>query len=293
MTTSELGSASRRPGAPAREQQRGAARGHAEAGRLNQRADVLHGVVHRQRRGHRAAGAVDVQVHVVLGILAFEEEQLRRDQVGQVVVDDTADEDDPVAQKPRVDVVRALAAVSWSRRRWGRGSSQALRCGWNEADAAADRLRLVHGEEGAELRHGPSEAASSPEVTARSWRRGSMGHAGSRLRPGAEAASEVGVHGSDRHGKRIGDRDQQVGGDVLEPALDLGEVCGRASRPRWRSRRGCGPGPRGGHEAPRPARAGPRRQLRSEQNSQRSEHITAPPEGACGGLGKVAAILAS
>jgi hypothetical protein len=42
-------------------------------------------------------------------------------------------------------------------------------------------------------------------------------------------ASEVGVHGGDRHRERIRDRHQQVGGDVLEAALDLGQVGGRAS----------------------------------------------------------------
>ena len=35
------------------------------------------------------------------------------------------------------------------------------------------------------------------------------------------------------------------------------------------------PGPRGGREGWRPARGGSRRRIRSEQNSQRSEHITA------------------
>ena len=44
------------------------------------------------------------------GILRLEEEELRRDQVRDVVVDLLAEEDDALAQEPRVDVERALVA---------------------------------------------------------------------------------------------------------------------------------------------------------------------------------------
>ena len=42
---------------------------------------------------------------VALGILTLQEQELRGDEVGEVVVDDAADEDDPVAKEPRLDVV--------------------------------------------------------------------------------------------------------------------------------------------------------------------------------------------
>ena len=49
--------------------------------------DVLHGVVDRQAGGDRAAGRVDVEGDVLLGVLRLEEEHLGDDQVGDVVVD--------------------------------------------------------------------------------------------------------------------------------------------------------------------------------------------------------------
>src|SRR5207302_5504182 len=74
-------------------------------------ADVLHRVVDRQRRGERAAWAVDVKLDVALGRLVLEEQQLCGHGGGHVVVDDAADEDHAVTKQPRVDVVRALAAA--------------------------------------------------------------------------------------------------------------------------------------------------------------------------------------
>src|SRR5215469_7482013 len=46
----------------------------------------------------------------LLGILGLEEEQLRDHQVGDVVVDRAAQEDDALLQQARVDVVGALTA---------------------------------------------------------------------------------------------------------------------------------------------------------------------------------------
>ena len=156
------------------------------------------------------------------------------------------------------------------------GHLRVLRVGWDEADAAACRLRLVHRKEGAELRDGAQRRRVEPrgdgaELASRVDRPGGLG-----LRPRAETAAEIGVHGGDGDGQRIGDRDQQVAGDVLAAALDLGQVGGRA------------PGLSGDlAEASTlrlavAAKDGAQlltdlfRALRSEQNSQRSEHITVP-----------------
>ena len=73
--------------------------------------DELHRVVDRQARADRAAGRVDVEVDVLVGVLALEEEHLRDDQVGGLVGDRADQEDHALAQQARVDVVRALAAA--------------------------------------------------------------------------------------------------------------------------------------------------------------------------------------
>src|SRR5690606_14298206 len=54
---------------------------------------------------------VDVQADVLLGVLGLEEQHLRDDHVGDVVVDAADQEDHPFLQQARVDVVRALAAA--------------------------------------------------------------------------------------------------------------------------------------------------------------------------------------
>src|SRR3990172_1160685 len=56
-------------------------------------------------------GGVDVEVDVLVRVLRLEEQELRDHEVGDVVLDRAADEDDPVLQEPGVDVVGALAAA--------------------------------------------------------------------------------------------------------------------------------------------------------------------------------------
>ena len=75
------------------------------------RPDEAHGVVDREACRDRAAGRVDVEVDVVVRIVGLEEEQLRDDDVGHVVVDLTPQEDHAVAQQPRIDVEEALATL--------------------------------------------------------------------------------------------------------------------------------------------------------------------------------------
>src|SRR6185437_14358323 len=93
-----------------RQQRGGHARRLPDADGGHVRADELHGVVDRQSGGDRAARAVDVQRDVLLWILGLQEQQLRRHQIRHVVVDRGSDEDDVVAQQPRIDVVGTLAA---------------------------------------------------------------------------------------------------------------------------------------------------------------------------------------
>src|SRR5579872_97677 len=75
------------------------------------RLDELHRVVDRHAGRHDAARAVDVQQDVPIGVLGLQKQHLRDHQIGDVVVDGRADEDDAVLQQAREDVVCTLAAV--------------------------------------------------------------------------------------------------------------------------------------------------------------------------------------
>ena len=74
-------------------------------------ADVLHGVVDREAGVDHAAGAVHVELDVLVRVLALEEQELADDDVRDVVVHVRAEEDDAVLQQAAEQVPRALAAV--------------------------------------------------------------------------------------------------------------------------------------------------------------------------------------
>ena len=93
-------------------QQEGSHRGgltHTDRGDIG--AHVPHGVVDRHARSDAAAGAVDVEVDVLVRILAVQEEELRDDGIGDIIVDGCAQEDDAIQQQAGVDVVGTLTAV--------------------------------------------------------------------------------------------------------------------------------------------------------------------------------------
>jgi hypothetical protein len=50
-------------------------------------------------------GRVDVQPDVAVRVIGGQEQQLRADRVGVAVLHDGAEEDDPLAQQPVVDLV--------------------------------------------------------------------------------------------------------------------------------------------------------------------------------------------
>jgi hypothetical protein len=87
------------------------ARRHPHADRTDRRIEELHRVVDRHPRAHTAARGVDVDVDVALGIVRIEEQQLGNDDVGDIIVDRRAEENDAVHEEPREDVVRALATA--------------------------------------------------------------------------------------------------------------------------------------------------------------------------------------
>ena len=97
-------------GAGGQEHRRGRA-GLADAHGVHGRAEELHGVVHREQRGHVAAGRVDVEADRPVHVLALEVQELGDDQVGHVLVQGGAQEHDPLPQQPGVDVVGPFAPV--------------------------------------------------------------------------------------------------------------------------------------------------------------------------------------
>ena len=73
---SALGSAIRLPLVPAREQERAHGRRHADADGGDIALDVLHGVVDGHAGGDAAAGAVDIELNVLIRVLGFQIQQL-------------------------------------------------------------------------------------------------------------------------------------------------------------------------------------------------------------------------
>src|SRR5262249_20416000 len=73
--------------------------------------DELNRVVDGQTRRNRSSRAIDVKWNVALRILCFQEQRLRRHQIGNVVVDGSAYKNDAVFEQSRIDVVGALATI--------------------------------------------------------------------------------------------------------------------------------------------------------------------------------------
>ena len=81
------------------------------AQRADARADILHRVIDRHARRHHAAGRVDIQEHILLGVLCLQEQQLCHDERRHMILDLPGHEDDPFAQQPRINVERPFTAV--------------------------------------------------------------------------------------------------------------------------------------------------------------------------------------
>src|SRR4051794_2947703 len=94
-----------------REQDGGGGGGLAHADGLDVRADEHHRVVDRHERGERAAGRVDVDRDVAIGVGRLQRDQLGHDVVGRGVVDLHPEEDDPLLEElvVRVGLLHAVA----------------------------------------------------------------------------------------------------------------------------------------------------------------------------------------
>jgi hypothetical protein len=86
------------------QQHRAHAGRHAHAVGVYIAGDELHRVVDREACRHRAAGAVDVDVDVLVRILHLQVEQLGDDVIRQRIADRLADEDDAILHQPRQQV---------------------------------------------------------------------------------------------------------------------------------------------------------------------------------------------
>ena len=84
--------------------------GHAHANGGHIAANELHGIVDGQTRAHAASRGVDVERDIFLGIGALKVQELRDNDVRDVVVDSAAQEHDAVVEQSRINVIRALAA---------------------------------------------------------------------------------------------------------------------------------------------------------------------------------------
>ena len=73
--------------------------------------DELHRVVDRQTGIDVAAGRIDVERDVLLGILRLEVEELSVDDIRDLIVDRRAHEDDSLVQQSRVNVESPLPAA--------------------------------------------------------------------------------------------------------------------------------------------------------------------------------------
>ena len=97
---------------PGGQEQRAHAGALADAVGRHVARDPLHRVVDRQPGGDAAAGAVDVEMDVGLGVLMGQDQHLGDDQVGDVVVDGRAQDDDAVLEQAGIDIHRPLFATA-------------------------------------------------------------------------------------------------------------------------------------------------------------------------------------
>jgi hypothetical protein len=103
---------------PGAQEHRSDARRHPDGVRRDVGTHELHRVVDRQPSGDFAAGRLDVQADVALGVLALEVKQLGDDQVRDLVIDRRAQEHDALVEKQRVDIPPSLTARTRLNDRW-------------------------------------------------------------------------------------------------------------------------------------------------------------------------------
>lgn len=114
-------------GCAACEQQSAHAGGLADDDGADRALDVLHGIVDGHARSDHAARGVDVEVDVGFGVFGFQKQQLGDDEVGDVVLDLSCEEEDALLEEAAVDIVGAFAAgglLDYHRDKVGHGEFQ-------------------------------------------------------------------------------------------------------------------------------------------------------------------------
>ncbi len=96
---------------PSHQQERAHRRGHTDANSRDRRLHEHHRVVHRQTSGYRAARGVDVDANVFVRVHAFQKQELRANRSRHHVVYHAGNENNPLHQHPRVNVVDFFTAV--------------------------------------------------------------------------------------------------------------------------------------------------------------------------------------
>ncbi len=112
---------------------------HTKTNRRHVRLHVLHGVVHRERGGDLSTGRVHIERDVLLGIFLFQEEQLRDNGVGDIIVDRRTEEDDALFEEAGINVVHALAELCFFN---DSRDQRILRRDMSAADAGINTLDL-------------------------------------------------------------------------------------------------------------------------------------------------------
>src|ERR1700722_4735874 len=212
MTTSELGSASLRPGAPAQ------SRSEAPLAAIPRHVVSTSGRTYCMASYIASDAVIEPPGLLMYRWMSFSASSPSRKSscaVTRLAMSSSI--------TPPTKMVRAR-----SRQGWEPGSPRVLRVGWDEADAAACRLRLIHRKECAELRDGAQRCrvetgGDGAKLASRIDLPGGLG-----LRPRTETPAKVRVHGRDRDRQRVGDRHEEVTRYVLAAAFDLGEVGGGA-----------------------------------------------------------------
>ena len=97
------------PLGPAGQKHRRHARRQPNADRRDRALDVLHRIINGQTGGHAAPGTVDVEMDVLLRVLALQKEQLSDDGVRDPILHLRPQEDNTILEEPAVDVVAPLS----------------------------------------------------------------------------------------------------------------------------------------------------------------------------------------
>ncbi len=106
-----IGQGGAHAGFAGREQQgaHGGSLTHAERG--HRRTDELHRIVDRKARRHHATRGIDVERDLLFRVFRFEEQKLRDDQRGHIVLDHAGNEDDALLEQARINIKGPLAPI--------------------------------------------------------------------------------------------------------------------------------------------------------------------------------------